>query len=319
MVRYIGIGKQTVYGTEVALTEFLDAIDESIKDDNSIVADPTMGVRGLTKPIPGEFKTGGGFKAYAEPENLGLLLLGLLGSGCDTPTTPETGVYLHTMIPTVTPQYLTVGIGSDVTAGQKTIGSAGVRKAKFSISKSSKLLAEFDIFGQTHKVDALVAPTFSTKQPFHWGHASAKIATAANTQIQAMTIEVENKYNENDYSLGSRLLRSAQLNTFSVKGTMDIMFDQLAQMKMFLGNNAAVAPAATLVKQRLDLEFISDVLAGATQFYFMKFIMLECLFRTHKANINKRDRTIENIEWECYAPTAGAQFSVLYQNTIVSY
>ncbi len=317
--RYIGVGKEAIYGTSVALTEYLDAIDEGIKDDNSIVADQTMGVRGLTKPTPGQFKVGGPFKAYAEPENLGLLLLGLFGAGSDTPSTPEAGVTLHTFIPTVTPQYLTIGIGSDVTAGQKTLGSAAVRKAKFSIGPGQKLLAEFDVFAQTHKVDALVAPTFSTKQPFHWVHASAKIATVAKTYVKAMTIEVENKWEEADYTVGSRLLRNAPLGGMVVKGTMDVMFDQLDQLKMFLGGAAVTAPAATLTKQRLDLEFISDVLAGATQFYFMKFIMLETLFKTHKANINKRDRTIENLEWECYWPTAGAQFSILYQNTIAAY
>lgn len=319
MVRYIGIGKEGAYGTSVALTEFLDAIDESVKDDNGIISDQTMGQRGLTKPTPGEFKVGGGFKAYAEPENLGLLLLGLFGASSDTPTTPEAGVTLHTFAPAVTPQYLTVGIGSEVTGGQKTVGSSAVRKAKFSIGPGQKLLAEFDIFGQTHKVDALVSPTFSTKQPFHWVHASAKIATVAKTYIKAMTIEVENKWTEDDYTLGSRLLRGAPLGGLVVKGSMDCQFDQLDQLKYFLGAAAAVAPAATLTKQRLDLEFISDVLAGATQYYFMKFIMLETLFKTHKANINKRDRTIENLEWECYVPSAGTQFSILYQNTIASY
>jgi hypothetical protein len=35
--------------------------------------------------------------------------------------------------------------------------------------------------------------------------------------------------------------------------------------------------------------------------------------------VNKRDRMIENLEWECYAPTAGTQFTIELVNSIASY
>jgi hypothetical protein len=317
MARYIALGKEGSYAADVALTEYIDAIEDSPKADNSIIADETMGVRGLTKPVPGDFKTGRTFKFYAESENMGLVLLGLLGAVSSALV--ETGVYKHTFTPGTAGQYLTAGGGSDVTAGQRTNPGFAVRKAKLSCAPNTKVLVEVDGFGKSLHLDALLSPSFSAKPCFHHGQATAKIATVAKTYIKAMSIEVENKWDEEDYTLGSRELRSAPLRGLVIKGTMDCLFDQLDQLKMFLGNNAAVAPAATLVKQRLDLNFLGDVLIGATQFPQLNLILPETLFKTHKADVNKRDRTIENLEWECYALTSGAQMTIELQNTIASY
>jgi len=315
--RFVGLGKEASYGQDVALTEFISAIDENLALDNSLVADHEMGQRGKPKPVPGPLKVKGGWKQYVEPENCGLLLLALLGS--ETPSTIETGVYKHAFKMSHTPQYLTAGVGTAVTAGQKTVPGYAVKKLKLSCGPGQKLLGEVDGFGKTLNLDALASPTFSAKQPFHWVHASGKIATVANADIQAMTVEIENHWKEDEYTLGNRTLRKATLQGITVKGTMDVLFDGIAQMQMFLGGVAAVAPAATLTKQRLDLEFVHDVLAGATKYYELKIILLETLYSTHKANIVKQDRTIENLEFECFAPTSGEQVEIDLQNTVISY
>jgi hypothetical protein len=317
MARYVAVGKEATYAQDVAVTEYMDAIDDTLNADNSVIAEETMGMQGLTKPAPGVFKTNRNFKVIVEPENIGLTLLALMGSS--TPATLEAGCFKHTMIPGASPQYLTASGGTDVTAGARTNPGFAVRKAKFSIAPGTKLLAEFEGFGKSLHVDALASPSFSTKQPFHHVHASAKIATVAKTYIKAMTIEVEKKFDEEDYTLGSRELRSAPLKGLVVKGTMDILFDQLDQLKMFLGSSIAVAPLTTLTKQRLDLNFLHDTLCGATQYYAINFIMLETLFKVRKDSVNKRDRMIENLEWECYAPTAGTQFTIELVNSIASY
>ena len=317
MARYISVGKEGSYGADVAQTEFVDAIEDNLNADNGVIGGQSMGARGEQKPAPGLFKTGRTFKVIVEPENIGLLLLALMGAS--TPTLLETGCYKHTFTPGTAAQYLTLGGGSDVTAGQRTNPGFAVRKAKFSISPGAKLLAEFDGFGKSFHVDALASPSFSTKQPFHHVHASAKIATVAKTYIKAMTIEVENQYEEEDYTLGSRELRSAPLKGLIVKGTMDILFDQLDQLKMFLGSSIAAAPLTTLTKQRLDLEFTHDILAGATQYFKINFIMLETLFRVRKDSVNKRERMIENLDWECFVPTSGTQFTIELVNNVATY
>lgn len=315
--RFVGLGKEVAYGGDVALTEFISAIDENTALDNAVIADFEMGTRGKPKPAPGPFKATGGFKFFVEPENCGLLLLALMGT--ETPSTIETGVYKHAFKISSTPQYLTMGIGTGVVAAQKTFPGYAVKKVKLSCAPRQKLLAEVDGFGKTINLDALASPSFSTKQPFHWVHASGKIATVANADIQAMTVEIENHWKEDEYTLGSRTLRKATLQGITVKGTMDILFDAKTQMELFLGAAAATQPAATLTKQRLDLNFTHDTLAGATKFFEFNIILLETLYNIHKANITKQDRTIENLEFECYAPTAGEQVEIDLQNTVISY
>jgi hypothetical protein len=319
MTRALGVGKESTFGQDVALSEYTDIIGESMKAERSIIADPTAGVLGLSKPSPGTFKVGGGFKFYAEPENMGLLLLALFGSGSDTPTLLETGTYKHTFTPQVTPQWLTGVIITDVAAGQKTVPGMTIKKATFNFGANQKVLVEMDYFGKTLNLDALATPTFSTRQPFHHLHNVIKFATVANTKVKAGKIEIERKYAEDDYRIGSCEVQGAPLEGMLVKANLDLMFDQLDQLKMFLGSSVATAPLTTLTKQRVDINFTHDTLCGATQYYQLNFCLLECLIKTHQAQINERKRTIENLELECFAPTSGAQMTAELVNSVATY
>jgi hypothetical protein len=84
-----------------------------------------------------------------------------------------------------------------------------------------------------------------------------------------------------------------------------------------MGKSTALAPDVYLTPQAIAIELIHNELAGATAYPFLKFQIVEAIYNTHKANINKRDRTIENIEYEMVLPVAGTNpFTILYQNTV---
>jgi hypothetical protein len=317
MARFVGIGKESAYGTQVALTDYINALDESYSIDNSVDAEIVMGTRYKDRPAPGPVKVKGGFKCYADQESIGRILHALMGSASDTISAPEGSVYLHTMVPSQTSQPLTLAVGGDVTAGQKSMPGSIVKKLKVTIAPKGKVLCEVETVGKTMMIDSLATPTFSTKKTYHNVHALCKIGGATIARIKGMTMEIENNVTEDDFVHGSRTLYSCNFQELTVKGTIDLFFDAIDQWKMFMGNSTALSPGVYLTPQAISIELISDEKAGATQYYFLKFQVVEAIFRTHKANINKRDRTIENIEFEMMLPVAGGNpFTILYQNTI---
>lgn len=319
--RYIGIGKETTYGEDVALTQFISALDESFALDNQIMSELEMGQRGSPKPMMGAFKAGGGFKFYCEPENIGLILLALFGAGsCSTSVDdPAAGEQVHTFTIKDAPQYLTVAVGPDVTAGQKTFPGFAIKKVKFTAAPNAKLLVEVEGFAKTINLDALVVPSFSVLDPFAFYQADAQIATVSDTDIQNFVIEIESFWKEDEFTLGDRTLRRATLQGIKISGTVDKLFEDLDEMEHFLGAAAATDPKDTVSKQALDLDFDTLVVISTVGTYKLEINAKECLWKTHKANISKQDRTIENLEFEAFYPTTGEQLSILLYNAVVSY
>ena len=318
--RFIGIGKESTYGEDVALTEFISAIDEGFAEDNQIIAEEEMGQRGMNKPQLGAFKSPGGFKFYGEPENMGLFLLGLFG---EVATTPGAGAseYIHTFKASSTPQYLTVGVGTGVTSGQKTYPGFATKKGKFTLAPNAKLLVEAEGFPKTINLDALASPSYSPLDPFVFHQGSVEIATSPNTDVQAMVIEIENLWKEDEYTIGSRLLRKATMQGVKVSGTMDLLFDDLTQFELFLGKAAQTDPleGEPPTKQLLELLIDTGIVINVTDTYQLNFNMLEVLYKTSKANINKQERTIQNLEWEAYNPASGEQIEAVLYNGASSY
>lgn len=318
--RGIGIGKEATYGQDVVLTEFISGIDENMSYDNQIISDQEMGQRGMAKPMLGAFKADGGFKFFGEPENMGLLLLGLFGQ-VNTIAGGGGGEFIHTFTPADVAQYLTMGVITGFTAGQRTHPGYATKKAKFSLAPNEKLLVEIDGFAKTLEIDALASPSFSVLDPFVFHQGDAQIATVSNTDIQAMTIEIENVFKEDEFTIGSRLKRTATMQGIKVSGTMDILFDSLTELELFLGKLAQTAPleGEPATKQQLDLNIDTLVTISTVDTYQFNIELKECLYKTEKAPVVKQDRLIQNIEFECYAPASGDQVTAVLQNAVASY
>ena len=251
---------------------------------------------------------------------MGLLLLGLFGQ-VNTVAGGGAGEYVHTFTPANTAQYLTMGVITGLTAEQRTHPGYAIKKMKFSLAPNEKLLVEVDGFAKTLNLDTLASPSFSTLDPFVFHQGSAKIATSPNTDIQAMTIEIENEFKEDEYTIGSRLRRKATMQGIKVSGTMDILFDSVTELELFLGKASQTTPleGEPATKHQLDLAIDTLIPISTVDTYQFNNELKECLYKTEKANVVKQDRRIENLELECYAPSSGDQVTAVLQNGIASY
>jgi len=316
--RAIGIGKETSYGEDVAPTSWISAIDENMSEDMGILAEEEMGQRGPNKPVAGPFAAKGGFKAYLEPDNMGLVMKAACMGLSSAVVAGST--YKHTYIPGTTPTYLTMAVVTGVTAGQKTYPGYAVQKAKFSFEAKKKVLVDVSGFAKTINLDALGSPSFSTLDPFVFHQATAKIATVGSTIVKNLTVEIENMFYNDDYILGSQFLGSAPIQGLKVSGAMDMLFDSLTEYKRFLGGDGAqTSPQTAPKKVQLDCDIDSGVDAGDGTNYQFNAELKECIYKTHKANVSRQDRTVENVEYEAYVPTTGNLFTLELVNLSASY
>ncbi|NWG09963.1 MAG: hypothetical protein HXX80_06660, partial [Nitrososphaerales archaeon] len=106
MARYLGIGKESVYGTPVVAQYHIPIISESLKLEHGYIYPETVAYREVAKAIAGKKLVSGGWEQYVTyDKGIGLILKALLGS--EMKTNPTTGVAKHefkkgTSIPSLT-------------------------------------------------------------------------------------------------------------------------------------------------------------------------------------------------------------------------
>ena len=147
-VRYIGVGKESVYGDAVAATRFEDAICSILPDQNWLIPTP-VAKRAYDKRARGLNRTQGNigdFDVVAEGI-IGELMLGCIG---DVNTTnPYAGVYLHEFDPVDTIPSYTLRLGVEQT--QRILPGCLVEQLTWKYSA-----------GQFMKVNALIFSGFNT-------------------------------------------------------------------------------------------------------------------------------------------------------------
>ena len=315
MARHLGIGKESVYGTPVALTKYVPYISEGITEDNQPLYAETVEARSVVKSRLGAYKVGGNLDFYMEPENCGLLLYGAIGA-VSSAQQGETTAYKHTFTMGATVPPLTLAIGSDVTAGELKITSGLIKSMEIKCAVNELVSASIDIVGQKGEQTALSSPSFSALDPWVFHEGAVEIATVADTNVEAMTVKIENNIYDDDYSLGSRLRRRGGAGGFKVSGTCDLHFGSLTHWKQFYDGATGVAPANNVAEFQMELIVTGEQIGALAYYYTLHATMAKCVFDTHSAHVSKRDRTIEKCPWTALG---SSPISLELTNEVTSY
>jgi len=320
MVRAIGIGKEATYGQDVALSKYISAIDESVDISNEPELDFEMGYIGQPKPGLGVIKATHGFKFYLEPENAGLLLLAFFGASSDSVTDLGAGDYKHTYTLKETAQYLTLASIGDLAASQRTMPGYAITGLKISYLPGKKVLVEVKGIPKTINFDALASPSFSAELPFYAHHGDAKIATASDTDIKAMVIELDRVYSEDDFRVGSRERAYCKSQGVKAKVTIDRFFEDLTEIYAFLGGSGTpTSPQTAWWKRQVDINLDSGIDIGGGNNFQFNLQLKECIYAKWKNPTSKKERVIETIEAISIVPAAGEQITAELYNSIASY
>jgi len=321
MTRYLGIGKETEYGTPVEVTKYVDLISESIVASNEVIYPETAQGRDLTKQVAGPFKIGGPVNVFAEPENLGLLLLAAFGSV--TSEVQGTTAYKHEFKPADALGSLTLEIGHDTPSTARKIAGCKVDKLTIEAAVKELVSASFDVVGKTEEITTPGTPEFSELPPFVFHQGTASIAGTPNANVKAFSVTLENKLQADEgYRITpDRTIQVLDIADLLVKAKLDLAFASTDEYKRFLGNATAVSPADTLEPVALNLKCEGAVIEDTYKYTF-EIDLPKVIYDTTNANINKRDLIVQGVEATALKDeTVGVGYSIMATliNKVTSY
>ena len=319
--RYVGIGVESVYGTPVAYTKYAPLINHSPSQNNNVIEADSGESQYIIKDRLGRYSTEGTFELYIEPENIGLLLKTILPTATVADQSGTTK--LHTFKPSLTtyPIY-TAGFGTDVTAGEHKVTSAVTTKLNIKATADQLHTALFSYVGQKDGAVALSTPTFSTPEPFAFHESPVEIATAADANIEAISIDIEKDRFMNTPTLGTRFqTRAGNTGRFKVSLSVDLAFESLTQWKRFYDGTTGVAPdTQTYTRHAIELLTTGVGTGDTTDKYKFNVIVPAVTFDTRKCSPSKADRTLENVTFKgIYNVAQTSPVYIELQNQVASY
>lgn len=318
--RYGAIGIESVYGTPVSYTKYFPLITGSINESNNVIQADTVESAWAIKQRLGPSVNSFSIDTLIEPESIGLLLKTILptvASGSETGTTKS---HVFTPIAGTYPIF-TLGIGSDVTAGEQKLASAMTTKMTFKAAAPDLLSMSMSGFGQKSLLASLASPSFATPEPLAYYETSVEIATVANADVEAIEITMEKDRFAGSHVLGTRFNpRNSSTGRFKVYGKVDLGFETLTAYKQFYDGSTGVTPPAQTYTQHAIELLTTGIITDTPDTYLFNVVVPQVMFDSNKADVSKADRTIQNVTFKgVYNVTATNIISVLYQNQVASY
>ncbi len=242
---HIGIGKETTWGTPVAATDYIEALNESINAE--IDRFDTVNIRSQHAEPSDEAgikRIGGDLEIAGNPLACGFLLKGALQSHSQT-TVLSGFLYTNTFMSLVAGeefhadcplQPYTVEVFRDVTTSVQYTGCV-VDALSIEFSPNQDVRFAASLIGRNEASIAATTPTFVTSpgRPFKFNTASVQIGGAANADLEALTIDISNSLEGvatlDNSDIISRI-RQGNFQMVNVSGTFD--FDDLDEYDNFI-------------------------------------------------------------------------------------
>lgn len=198
---FFGLGKETTWGTAVAVSDYLELMSENL----------TMGIdRFETRNIfaghyePDDYagvrRTAGGIVHAVHPLPMGHLLRAIFNNASNTTVLSGFLYRMNYTSPTtffadgVPRQPYTLEVHRDVTSSHQYAGAIAQRMS-LSLAPNQDLRATVEWLAKARSLIAKTTPTFpaSPADPFTFDTASVQLAGAATARIEALTIAIDNQ------------------------------------------------------------------------------------------------------------------------------
>lgn len=310
---YLGIGKESTYGTAVSVTKYIPILSESMAPDSGgIFPEDIRADRSRATALEGPFGVSGDVEFQAGPENgLGEMLLGALGTVTQGTTSP----YTHTFVGASTiPSYtVEVNVGESMV---RTIPGCKVGTLTISCAAAEPATITATLVGQTETIGTAfaTAPTFSTLEPFKWSECKVTIDGTVDANIENLECVIENNLVTDLRTMNeTRTIKELPVRQRIITGSMDLNFTSKTYYEWFLGGGTE--PQISPRFCSLVFEFIP-----ANTDYKLKITMSRVRLRTDSASISGTDRVVEGIEYDAIRdPSTEKDIEVELTNTESTY
>lgn len=320
---YVGLAKETTYGTGVAPAYYVDATSDGFALDNQTDFQNTTRSRATYKGEAGAFSDEGSLDLPANPENgLGLLLLAAFGSESFTATDPDSDstdeVGEHVFTPADTLDALSVEVDRD-TDTVRHLG-AGVDTLELSHTAEDMLTASADLIAKEPDADVPSAsPTYSDLRNFRWHDITLSVAGSnRDADVSEATFSIENGISTN--FRGERTLSKLGVGERVITATLTLDFETTDLFERFLGDTGATSPQDQLTTVGVDATWTSpETIEDTSEGYELRWNMPKCTLNTHEATINQNDAVMEDVELRAlYDESLGAEAEVTLRNGITN-
>ncbi|HLE74923.1 MAG TPA: phage tail tube protein [Candidatus Bathyarchaeia archaeon] len=311
--RYVGLGKETTYGTAVAATRYGETI-ASLKPDQNWKIPKPVAYRAFMKKYLGPYRARGAIGDFAvEPENLiGELLLGVFGSVATT--NPSTGVYLHTFTPADTLPSYTIRQGSEQTERILPGGLVDALTVHFAHDEVIKAKADV-LSGFVETKASLGTPTFTALQALSMQEASSVLTIAGATKrstIYDLEVSVKNNIPFDKGTLDGRTFSKKLVGMREVTGKLSAYFDSTDEYDKFIAGTEFT----------LIIQADGPIISGAYK-YFLAFELRKCVFKGAVPDLKAWDEPlVVDAPFQAFYDTNGgfnAEAKAKLENAITAY
>ena len=286
VVRYVGLGKESSFGTEVSPVRFIDLARETLTQRHDWIVPELAAYRDARYALKGPIRVEGSLDMYVRADNIGEILMGLMGDVVTEQPDPENApsVYNHTFkMADSLPSY-TVRVASEVTA-RKFLGCV-VRRVEFTCAPGEILGASVDFVGREEQPDTPGTPSWGEAPFFTFADCRVECPFDTPVNVRAFTLRIENDLVDDWYVLGDRRLAEIPVRGFTVEGSFDAMFTDRTHLDRFL--NAE--------EFSLRIKFEGPEIEGGLR-YLLMLEVPRCLPTAAGANVDRRELLVEGVEF----------------------
>jgi len=315
MVRYVGIGKETVYGTAVAASRYAEAIT-SIKPDQGWVIPAPVASRAFRKRNVGQYRARGNIGDFpVEPETIiGELLLGVFGS-VSSAQQGGTAAYLHTFTPADTLPSYTTRIGVEQTERILPGCLVEALTVKFAHDKDLQATAEI-LSGFPETKASIGTPTISSLQALNMLDAASilTIATVSKRNlIYDLELTIKNNIPFDRGDLSGRTFATKRVGQREITGKLSAYFDDTTEYDRFIAGNEFT----------LIITAQGPVIAS-TYYYKLNFELRKCIYLKDVVPDVKpqNEPLVVDAPFKAFYDTTGgfnAEAKATLQNTVTAY
>lgn len=308
MVRYVAIGKEVSFGSEASPTRFIDLARESISQRHDWIIPELAGVRWPKYALKGPIRVEGSLDMYVRADNIGEILLGVLGNVETSQPDPDNApnVYLHKFTPADSLPSFTIHVASEVT-GRKFLGCL-IRRLELTCAAGELLGASVDFVGREEQASTPGTPMWGEAPFFTFADGWCECPFGNRISIRAFTVRIENDLVDDWYLLGDRRLAEIPVRGINIEGSFDVQFSDRTHLDRFL--NAE--------ETSLAFKFEGAEIEGGLK-WNLSIDLPRVVYTAAGAHIDRRELLVEGVEFRAVKKWDEEYTRVYLRNKVSGY
>jgi len=309
--RYVGLGKQTDWGSTVAVSTYIDIISESMGHTRNMITPQTVGFYSPAAQCVGLYKPSGSIESLGVADDIMYWLHMLMENTATTPL--GGGKYKHEFKPNQTVNYYTVSIGKETY--ERLYNSMFCTSWTVGVASGEVVTNSFSVLSKEDEIGSIANPSFSNDRAY-FHHVGAVVTIGSDTQtayIKNIEVSITGNADEDNYCVGDQTLKGAVRKNYEVTVSADIRFDTEKELKRFydgLSTGSTGKGPSTAVSTFAITITLTDANSN-----ILVITLPAVVWDTESANMSEKEHVVENLTGKCiHDATTGAAVKVELTN-----